>query len=94
MALTEEIRSEIEAVVHDERTLEDLRVWLAEHVQEVADLQNSEVENTADQAWMVLAEWFDGHRDEASTRGALAALIAAHAEADTADGARQGIRRA
>src|SRR5689334_16489269 len=73
--LAQMLREEIMAYVEGRQALAALRTWLADHVQEIANSDDPDVERLDGQAWILIAELDYGHRDEADVRTRLAAAI-------------------
>ena len=74
MALREEVQEQIVAYLESRNSLDDLHYWLADHVQEIADVGDCEGRELADRAWILIAEFDAGHRDEDGVRDALTDL--------------------
>ncbi len=71
MNLTHALQDMLSAYLEGRMTLEQLRLWLAERVQVLADAGDSEATRLADQVWILLSEFDYGHRDEADVRAEL-----------------------
>ena len=65
----------VPACLAGERRLRDVFLWLASHVQAIADARNEALEALTDDAWLLIAEHDDGFRDEESVRTELSDLI-------------------
>jgi len=76
--LAEELRDRVRAYVDGRSSLADLRGWLADHVQDVADTRDPELNELDGQAWILISEHDYGHRDEASIKAALRRSLQAH----------------
>ncbi len=77
MNLTHELQDVLTAYLDGRMPLEQLRLWLAAHVQALADAGDPEATRLADQVWIVLSELDYGHRDEAEVRAELQRELAA-----------------
>jgi hypothetical protein len=71
MPLFEELKTTLEAYVDGRVPLSDLRRWLAEHVQEVAEREDPVLYDVNGLAWTLLAEYDYGHIDEGRLRDEL-----------------------
>lgn len=76
MNLTHELQDVLTAYLDGRMTLEQLRMWLAERVQLLADAGDASATHLADQVWIVLSEFDYGHRDEAEVRAELGRELA------------------
>jgi hypothetical protein len=75
MDLTTDLRAQIHSYVEGRSTLEDLRMWLADHVQEIADAGSAELDELDGLVWVLISELDYGHRDEAEVRELLAEAL-------------------
>lgn len=71
MNLTHALQDMLSAYLDGRMTLEQLRLWLAEHVQELPDAEDPEATRLADQVWILLSEFDYGHREEEDVRAEL-----------------------
>lgn len=75
MNLAQMLREEIKSYVEGRHNLNVLRAWLADHVQEIADSDDPEVDRLDGRTWILISEFDYGHREESDVRTALAAAI-------------------
>jgi hypothetical protein len=76
MPVVHGLEEKVEAVAEGRSSVEELRLWLGERVQAVADANNAHVTELSDRAWILVAEWLDGLRDESSVRCELSEALA------------------
>lgn len=76
MKIAQELRERTAAFVDGRMSLPALQRWLAEHVQEIADVDDPQTTEWSDRAWILIGEWLDGFRDEPSVRAELAEFLA------------------
>ena len=72
----QELRDRIQAYVAGQNSLDDLRDWLAEFAQDVADSDDAEVRELSGEAWVLMSEFDRGHRADDAVRHALAEYLA------------------
>lgn len=75
MSLRHELITVIRAFVDGKASLAGLHHWLIDHVQEVADSHDLELDWLDAQAWMLISERDLGHRTEESVREELRAAL-------------------
>jgi hypothetical protein len=83
MSVGQELLDTIAAFIEGRIALSDLQLWLAGHVQIVADAGDPDATELSDRAWIVVAEWLDGFRDEPNARAELAAFLRQRASEPT-----------
>lgn len=81
MKIAQELRECVLGFVEGRISLPDLQLWLAGHVQAIADAPDLHAEALNDEAWILIAEWLDSLRDERSVRAELQEFLASHAYA-------------
>jgi hypothetical protein len=69
--LTHALQDILSAYLDGRMTLEQLRLWLAEHVQVLAGAGDPEAAHLADQVWILVSECDYGHREEEDVRAEL-----------------------
>lgn len=75
MDLAQQLKNRIAGYLFGELSLDDLRDWLGDHVQDVHDSSDESLQDLDAKVWGLLSEWDLGHRDDASLRGGLAVLL-------------------
>ena len=77
MDLKIQLRDQICSYVAGDRGLIDLRLWLADHAQDIADSGDEQLDQLDGRAWILISELDYGHRDESEVRENLAAAVGA-----------------
>jgi hypothetical protein len=75
MDLIAQLRQQICSYLRGLSTLADLRLWLADHVQEISDAGDAELDELDGLIWVLVSELDYGHRAEESVRTELAAVV-------------------
>lgn len=75
MTPASELEELIQAYLIGARTLEDLRQWLLDHVQDVLDTADSRLSQLDGELWLLISEYDRRDRDEASVKAALRQLV-------------------
>jgi hypothetical protein len=75
MNLAQELHQVVAEVLAGNYSPDDLHDWLVNNVQAVADADDQDLRRVVDRAWILLDEWYDEVREEASLRNALSDLI-------------------
>ena len=75
MHLREMLREQARAYVECRSPLAELRSWLADHVQEIADAHDTALDELDGRLWSLISEFDLGHRDEASIRAELSKAL-------------------
>lgn len=70
-----DLKQEIASVISGGKEVRALYDWLGSHVQTIADLDSPVLTDSADRAWIILAEYDAGLRDDDSARRALAKVV-------------------
>jgi hypothetical protein len=73
--LTVNVEGLIRAYLAGTRTLEDLRVWLLDHVQDVLDADDPRLSQLDGMLWLLISEYDRRDRDEASIQATLGQLV-------------------
>jgi hypothetical protein len=68
MHLADELRENLASYIRGEIPLSDVRLWLAGHVQAIADEDDPALDATEGLAWLLISEYDDRQRDESSIR--------------------------
>jgi hypothetical protein len=79
MKIAHELRERTAAFVDGRMSLPDLQLWLAEHIQAIADADDPHMTEWSDRAWILIGELLDGLRDEPSVRADLEEFLAPRA---------------
>lgn len=74
MNLAQQLQARVRAYVEGQATLTDVRAWLAEHAQAIADAGDAALNELDGRAWILISEYDYGHRDEVGLRTALGEL--------------------
>lgn len=81
--VSDEVYEEIRACIDGRLSLEELRSWLDDHLQEILDLHDGALLALVGQAFSILAEFRDGYRTEGYARDDLSRLLAPPTTANT-----------
>ena len=75
MNLAQELRDQIARYVSGNGSLAELRAWLADHVQQIADSNAPSLNELDGKAWILISEYDYGHRNADDLRKAFSALL-------------------
>ena len=81
MNVAQELLDCATAFIEGRIALPELQLWLAGHVQVIADANDPRVTEFSHEAWILIGEWLDGLRDEPSVRAELREFLAQRASA-------------
>jgi hypothetical protein len=90
VTLAGELEGLIGAYLLGTRTLEDLRAWLLDHVQDVLDATDPRLDELDGELWLLISEYDRRDRDEASIRAELRRLVPQGGPRQPAGPPRQG----
>ena len=75
MNLADELRSRIQAYLDNQISLKDLYHWEAVKAQAIVNVDEATFTELNDRVWILISEWFDSVRNEASVRAELTAML-------------------
>lgn len=76
-SLSQSLQEQLRAYVRGDAVLDDLRDWLEDHVQAVAEAESEEpgVWPFSDEVWLLVSEYDSGDRTEVDLKQALMELV-------------------